>query len=185
MVRDQHCQYPGCHRTRHLKVHHVISWLDGGPTDLDNLMLLCQHHHTAVHEGRLAVTRLERPVAGRTGVTRWHFARPDGSTVVPVIDGFRFPLCLPPLTHPDRSPLTGADLERVQAERARLSAVHDQQRDDLEAARDELTEHYATVTSTRDRRARSLFPVGGGAGFRLHNCVEVLFGAHKRVQQSA
>ena len=50
MIRDQaRCQFTGCHQTHHLKAHHLIHWADGGPTDLDNLILLCQFHHTAVH----------------------------------------------------------------------------------------------------------------------------------------
>ena len=48
MVRSNNL---GCHQTHHLKAHHLIHWADGGPTDLDNLILLCQFHHTAVHEG--------------------------------------------------------------------------------------------------------------------------------------
>ena len=27
------------------EVHHIIEWLNNGPTDLDNLCLLCRHHH--------------------------------------------------------------------------------------------------------------------------------------------
>jgi hypothetical protein len=26
-------------------VHHIIAWLDGGETNLDNLCLLCRFHH--------------------------------------------------------------------------------------------------------------------------------------------
>jgi hypothetical protein len=38
--------------------HHVIEWLVGGRTDLDNLLPLCAHHHTLAHaEGwRLTLT---------------------------------------------------------------------------------------------------------------------------------
>jgi hypothetical protein len=28
-----------------------VHWIDGGPTDLDNLILLCFRHHRMVHEG--------------------------------------------------------------------------------------------------------------------------------------
>jgi HNH endonuclease len=28
----------------------VWHWADGGPTDLENLVLLCRTHHRAVHE---------------------------------------------------------------------------------------------------------------------------------------
>ncbi len=31
--------------------HHLHHWLAGGPTSLDNLVLLCRVHHRAVHEG--------------------------------------------------------------------------------------------------------------------------------------
>jgi hypothetical protein len=48
--RDQHCRFPGCTQRRRLIPHHVIWWSRGGPTDLDNLVLLCPAHHRAVHE---------------------------------------------------------------------------------------------------------------------------------------
>ncbi|WP_297545627.1 HNH endonuclease signature motif containing protein, partial [Amycolatopsis sp.] len=31
--------------------HHIIFWILGGPTDLDNLTLLCERHHRLVHCG--------------------------------------------------------------------------------------------------------------------------------------
>ena len=51
-VRDGGCVFPDC--TRPLawcEGHHLWHWLDGGPTDLPNLALLCRAHHRAVHEG--------------------------------------------------------------------------------------------------------------------------------------
>ena len=56
MIRDRMCQHPGCHQTRHLKAHHIRSWAAGGTTDLNNLILLCQFHHTTVHEGGITIT---------------------------------------------------------------------------------------------------------------------------------
>jgi hypothetical protein len=44
------CQFPGCGGRLWLHVHHRIHWLDGGRTDLDNLVLLCSFHHRFVHE---------------------------------------------------------------------------------------------------------------------------------------
>jgi hypothetical protein len=44
------CRFPGCENTRWLQAHHIHHWADGGPTDLDNLILLCGHHHRFLHE---------------------------------------------------------------------------------------------------------------------------------------
>ena len=71
MIRDQMCRYPGCHSTRHLKAHHVVPWILGGRTDLDNLILLCQWHHTTVHEGGVTITR---------NGDAWVFRKPDGQS---------------------------------------------------------------------------------------------------------
>ena len=50
IVRDQHCRFPGCDRPPGWsEIHHVVAWQHGGPTDLDNLVLLCGHHHHVVH----------------------------------------------------------------------------------------------------------------------------------------
>ena len=45
------CAVPGCavHYDR-CKLHHVVWWRHGGRTDLDNLLPVCQHHHTRIHE---------------------------------------------------------------------------------------------------------------------------------------
>jgi hypothetical protein len=37
--------------------HHLWHWVDGGPTDLANLALVCRAHHRAVHEGGWQLTR--------------------------------------------------------------------------------------------------------------------------------
>lgn len=55
-ARDGGCRFPGCTRTRWTDAHHVTHWADGGPTDLDNLVLLCAHHHRLVHEHGYTVT---------------------------------------------------------------------------------------------------------------------------------
>jgi hypothetical protein len=50
LVRDEHCRFPGCTRAPiACDAHHVRSWLDGGSTSLDNLVLLCRAHHTTIH----------------------------------------------------------------------------------------------------------------------------------------
>jgi hypothetical protein len=51
------CALPGCnvHYDR-CKLHHVIWWRHGGRTDLDNLLPLCTHHHTKVHNANWNLT---------------------------------------------------------------------------------------------------------------------------------
>jgi len=45
-ARDGGCSFPQCDRPAPwTEVHHVIPWQDGGPTDLDNLTLVCRFHH--------------------------------------------------------------------------------------------------------------------------------------------
>jgi hypothetical protein len=52
--RDRSCTYPGCGApAAWTRVHHVHHWADGGPSDIDNAALLCQRHHTYVHDKRL------------------------------------------------------------------------------------------------------------------------------------
>jgi hypothetical protein len=68
--RDRMCQFPGCGRTGHLVTHHIRHWANGGETTPDNLVLLCQAHHWAVHEGGCLVEG--RPPRGLL------FRRPDG-----------------------------------------------------------------------------------------------------------
>jgi Domain of unknown function (DUF222)/HNH endonuclease len=48
---DGSCQWPGCTNTRYLDAHHRRHWAHGGHTSLDNLILLCWHHHRLLHEG--------------------------------------------------------------------------------------------------------------------------------------
>ena len=84
--RDRGCQFPGCSRTRHLAVHHIRHWANGGETSPENLVLLCRAHHWAVHEGGFCV----QGMAPR----RLVFLRPDG-TVLP-----RSPEQPGPIEHP-------------------------------------------------------------------------------------
>ena len=52
VIRDRHCRFPGCTRPPLMcHAHHIKHWADGGPTSLDNLLLLCGHHHRLVHSG--------------------------------------------------------------------------------------------------------------------------------------
>jgi hypothetical protein len=48
--RDKGCRFSGCNYKEFTHVHHIWHWADGGPTNLDNLVTLCDRHHRAVHE---------------------------------------------------------------------------------------------------------------------------------------
>ena len=67
VVRDRHCAFPGCGRLPlACDAHHVVHWADGGATDLDNLVMLCRHHHVLVHRTPWAVH-----IDPRTGRPGW------------------------------------------------------------------------------------------------------------------
>ena len=51
-VRDRGCVICG-RPPRWCDAHHIVHWADGGPTSLDNLVLLCRYHHRQVHHGRI------------------------------------------------------------------------------------------------------------------------------------
>jgi hypothetical protein len=54
-VRDGgRCRVPGC-RSRLVQLHHIVHWVDGGPTDLQNMVSLCPRHHRQVHSGRIRI----------------------------------------------------------------------------------------------------------------------------------
>ena len=51
VIRDQHCQHPGCDRPpTDCEAHHLEHWSHGGRTSLENLKLFCRHHHTEEHQ---------------------------------------------------------------------------------------------------------------------------------------
>jgi hypothetical protein len=54
--RDHNCVVPGCGATRGLHAHHIEHWENGGPTDLNNLVLLCPYHHRLHHRGVITIT---------------------------------------------------------------------------------------------------------------------------------
>lgn len=73
--RDGCCTFPGCESRRFLQAHHIKHWIEGGMTDLDNLVLVCTAHHKLVHEYGWNV-RL-----GLLGITHWY--RPNGMEHLP------------------------------------------------------------------------------------------------------
>jgi len=47
--RDRTCRFGSCPHSTFTEVHHLVPWDPVGPTDLDNLVLLCDHHHDRIH----------------------------------------------------------------------------------------------------------------------------------------
>ena len=73
-LRDEHCVFAGCDAPSYwCDVHHLLHWVEGGETCLENSALLCERHHTKVHHG----FRVERQPDGL-----WRTYRPDGSEIV-------------------------------------------------------------------------------------------------------
>jgi len=58
--------------------HIIVHWLDGGPTNLDNLAPLCSHHHHHIHD--LGYTMTSGPSGDLT------FRRPDGTPIATSVD---------------------------------------------------------------------------------------------------
>jgi len=71
--RDHGCRFPGCTAHKHVDAHHIEHWADGGETKMDNLVLLCRHHHRLVHEGGYGVRM--------TGKGTPKFTDPTGRTI--------------------------------------------------------------------------------------------------------
>jgi hypothetical protein len=80
-ARDGGCVVCGVH-PGWCDAHHITAWAAGGATDLDNLVLVCPRHHSAVHSG---VWQIEK--------------RPDGILLIPPasVDPRRMPR--PPVKH--------------------------------------------------------------------------------------
>ena len=71
--RDLGCRFPGCSCSRFVDAHHIVHWADGGETSMDNLVLLCRHHHRLVHEGGFGLRR-------QSG-SGFLFTNPDGKRI--------------------------------------------------------------------------------------------------------
>ena len=60
IARDKGCAFPGCRRPpRWCDAHHINHWADGGPTSLDNLVLLCGYHHDLLHHSDWTVAIID------------------------------------------------------------------------------------------------------------------------------
>lgn len=84
LARDFCCTHPGCDQpATQCDAHHMESWFSGGPTDIENLTLLCRCHHMSNNDAR-------------NGAGNWGYADrdPDTGTI-----GYR-----PPPTHENPHP---------------------------------------------------------------------------------
>jgi hypothetical protein len=69
------CAHPHCQvAVDRCRVHHIRFWRDGGRTDLDNLVVVCERHHHLVHEGgwHLTMTADRRCTWVQPGGEIWH-----------------------------------------------------------------------------------------------------------------
>jgi hypothetical protein len=73
-LRDQACVFAGCAAPKYwCDVHHLVHWVFGGKTSLENSALLCERHHTKVHHGFSVVRRPDG---------RWRTFRPDDTEIL-------------------------------------------------------------------------------------------------------
>jgi len=67
LARDRGCAVPGCHwPAAWCELHHIKYWSQNGETSTDNGVLLCAHHHQALHAKQLNMERLDGA---------WHFVQ--------------------------------------------------------------------------------------------------------------
>ena len=74
------CTFPGCQQKRYVDAHHIWPWEWGGPTDLDNLTLVCKFHHRLIHIHGWRVALGKQP-----GVVHWF--RPNNRLFEPSSTG--------------------------------------------------------------------------------------------------
>jgi hypothetical protein len=103
--RDHGCRFPLCTNRRFIHAHHVRHWAHGGPTRLDNLVLLCGFHHRLLHEGGFTRTLTSDRTAS--------FFTADGREISAVPDVPATPIAPPPTIDDAQANLCGWDGEPV------------------------------------------------------------------------
>ncbi|MEI8409910.1 MULTISPECIES: DUF222 domain-containing protein [unclassified Kribbella] len=115
-ARDKGCVVCGAPPIQ-CDAHHVQSWIDGGPTAISNLVLLCRRHHIDLHHGHWTITitndtvHVSRPTwADPPPITRRH-AQTHPPTQTPVA-GDQAPIDIdvgpPPLSGTPAEPETSS-----------------------------------------------------------------------------
>ncbi|MDN3240083.1 HNH endonuclease signature motif containing protein [Glycomyces tritici] len=167
------CAWRGCGRpVSWLEAHHLVHWLDGGPTDAENLILLCRFHHGRLHADGW---RIEKTGPGKALITR------AGCT--PDTPCERCPACAeagrvtkPLVDTDDLSAVFDIDLEREEwspVHRAELDALAqygtDKAIEAAMAARSRARETYRTLTAEAASEADTAAPSAGPVGERDRN----------------
>lgn len=76
---DGACEWPGCTIPHNwCDAHHLHFWEHGGPTDMANLALVCNHHHKRFHHHGYTATVTPDGLDVR---------RPDGTEIRPTLSG--------------------------------------------------------------------------------------------------
>jgi hypothetical protein len=89
-LRDGGCRYPGCGvPASDTEGHHVVHWVDGGRTDLANLVSLCRFHHHRHHQGAFAVVAEPALPGGFRFEAKDGRVIDIGRTATPEADGVR------------------------------------------------------------------------------------------------
>lgn len=59
LARDRGCAVPGCHwPASWCELHHIKYWSQDGETSTENGVMICSHHHHALHAKMLIITRV-------------------------------------------------------------------------------------------------------------------------------
>ena len=108
MHRDRGCRFPGCGSRLGLECHHVDHWEDLGPSDTDNLIVLCGRHHRLHHQGEFTISGNpdDPPTIAFRYRHGWVIERPTPTpdSAQPVDD-------FTPYVHPIGEPLRSTELQ--------------------------------------------------------------------------
>jgi hypothetical protein len=127
-VRDGGCVFPGCSAPPDwCAAHHLLPWDDGGFTLLQNLVLLCKHHHHLVHEGGWTLWRATDGLL--------YLNQPDGTPVPVTPHGQQTLADAPVPVAPSPPPRRPGELRFLTA-RERAARIAERERRQREASDD-------------------------------------------------
>jgi hypothetical protein len=118
------CCVPGCRSSRFLEIHHIVPREHGGSHDAENLTLLCDGHHRALHEGKLSITG-KAPKLDVRWLGATHVGTPDSNSdaeLALTTLGYPLRVAREAVATATRSLTTAAPLEAVLREALRTLA---------------------------------------------------------------